>query len=115
MLTTFSNVISHDKFDNDMMDSKANFTSSTTTMSQRLCASYSHGDAAATASSGLGVIRVHMKLFDDVDTSYITLGSKSEVLLGASLKSQYQLYDCPGTVSSTTVKCGGACVSAVQV
>ena len=77
-----------------------------------MCKGFATGEAAGVATSKLVTIVTLNKATNDIDHAKISLGAMTgDLVLGSSLKNQYESYSCGNGAS----KCTSVCVSLWQV
>lgn len=117
-LSIYSALIQPSNFSNSSMAVKQTFVALVDGLGRSLCQGLSTGETALVAESHIAVIRSEKNSFDTVDVNFTNVAcenctykvqASAQVLLGQSLKDQYETWDCDED------GCNGACVVSAQV
>ena len=109
---TYNNLIDPNQYDVTNMNSKSKLLAALPGFTASMCKGFSTGEPAGVATSDLVTIVTLNKGSSDIDTAKIKLGAMTDnLVLGSSLKNQYESYSCGNGAS----KCTSVCVSLWQV
>ena len=97
------------------METKQNMLQGLDSLTPSMCKGFAPGEAAGIANNKFVTLLTINKFLDDIDIQNISLAAPNtfpanEIILGSSLKDQYESYPCGGASPCTSV-----CVSSWKV